>query len=246
MPTNLDKNKKLSDIQSKIKDNTKLTSQDILKQSSKFKEIVNKYKKQEGVSEAYGTLADLMMEVEYGDDWVSALSKDKNKQRDITETMDKKVSKLLDIDSGFNFFSKVSNDASQFSKLVDKYGQQEVKLKQKQEELNKKSKPINWSKRLSHLETMDFQNRGGNPSKSGISNVIEVRSCSGDRYGAIVTGSFKFTEEQVAKDYMESYIKKELGKEWNNVDIKVTARQTGDYYNDWVDASVIITPKKTK
>ncbi len=139
------------------------------------------------------------------------------------------------------------NDKSEISQ--DKQQNKQSKSKKDKQSKSKKDKEskfqsIHWGKQLEHLNTRDFQGRGYSFPKPNIPDSIQV--VSNDGSSATVYGSFKNTDEQTAKKYMENYIKNELRDYLNKLEIVVDSQQSGDYHNDWVSAFVSIKPKNTK
>ena len=81
---------------------------------------------------------------------------------------------------------------------------------------------------LKPLETDDFQDRNGDYPESGIPTEMYVNKEE-------VTYAFKNTSKETAKHWIIKYLNKlHLDVEDTNVHVW----QSGDYEDDWVDASV--------
>ena len=78
---------------------------------------------------------------------------------------------------------------------------------------------------LKALETDDYQGRNGDYPKAGVPDAIDV-------YNNDVTFSFKNTSESSAQRWVERYLKNHGFKVG-----RISAYQTGDYQDDWVDVS---------
>lgn len=85
---------------------------------------------------------------------------------------------------------------------------------------------------LKELATDDYQHRGGNYPRSGKPDTIQV-------YGTEIEADFKNTSESAAIKWLTDYLDRK-GYKFKNV----TACQTGDYNNDWVNASTTVTGRK--
>lgn len=81
---------------------------------------------------------------------------------------------------------------------------------------------------LKPLETDDFQDRNGDYPKSGIPTEMYVNKEE-------VTFSFKNTSREEVKHWIIKYLNK-LHLEVDDTDVH--AWQSGDYEDDWVDASI--------
>ena len=81
--------------------------------------------------------------------------------------------------------------------------------------------------KISALATDDFQKRGGKYPAGGKPDMIQV-------YNNDMSLAFKNTSEKEAIRWTESFLK---GK--GLVAKTVTAQQTGDYHNDWVEVEAI-------
>lgn len=85
---------------------------------------------------------------------------------------------------------------------------------------------------LKELATDDYQHRGGNYPRSGKPDTIQV-------YGTEIEADFKNTSESTAIKWLTDYLDRK-GYKFK----KVTACQTGDYDDDWVNASTTVTGRK--
>ena len=97
---------------------------------------------------------------------------------------------------------------------------------------NPSSKQTSLENELKELATDDYQHRGGNYPRSGKPDTIQV-------YGTEIEANFKNTSESTAIKWLTDYLDRK-GYKFK----KVTAYQTGDYDNDWVNASTTVTGRK--
>ena len=78
-------------------------------------------------------------------------------------------------------------------------------------------------KALKALATDDYQNRGGNYPESGVPDVIDASRNT-------LNFSFKNTSEDAARNWVSRFLTQ------NGLSAKtISAGQTGDYEDDWVD-----------
>jgi len=80
---------------------------------------------------------------------------------------------------------------------------------------------------LKSVETDDYQNRGGNYPRSNVPDMIQT-------WGGNLSAEFKNTDERTAKAWMERFCTNNGFKPK-----KVETEQTGDYRDDWVNATAI-------
>lgn len=83
---------------------------------------------------------------------------------------------------------------------------------------------------LMELKTDDYQNRDGEYPKANIPDSIDVFE---SKNTVIVTAYFKNTEEHIAIEWLKNKLSKYKVS-------KIEAYQTGDYQDDWVDATAEI------
>ena len=80
---------------------------------------------------------------------------------------------------------------------------------------------------LKSVETDDYQNRGGSYPRSNVPDSIQT-------WGGNLSAEFKNTDERTAKAWMERFCTNNGFKPK-----KVETEQTGDYRDDWVNATAI-------
>lgn len=80
---------------------------------------------------------------------------------------------------------------------------------------------------LKSVETDDYQNRKGNYPRAGVPDSIQL-------WDGHLSAEFKNTDERTAKAWMERFCTNNGFKPK-----KVETEQTGDYRDDWVNATAI-------
>lgn len=78
--------------------------------------------------------------------------------------------------------------------------------------------------------TYDYQKRGGNYPASNIPDTIILWE---EEKTIVVTFEFKNTDEKIVEKWVRGNVAAKIGEQ-----VKVIVEQTGDYYGDWVTATV--------
>ena len=85
------------------------------------------------------------------------------------------------------------------------------------------------------LATDDYQNRRGDAPESDIPDTISVYERSDGNFS--ILASFKNTSEDRAERWLEKFVdKKDL-----KIVRAVSAWQSGEYHDDWVDAEIVVS-----
>ena len=85
--------------------------------------------------------------------------------------------------------------------------------------------------------TDDYQKRNGNYPKSNMPDTINVNQ---NDVGVAMYFSFKNTDETTAKRWVERKYVSQIQSKFPDVKSLVTAQQSGDYQDDWIDVTFIM------